>query len=111
VKAAEFLDVQKYPKITFISKKIEPAGKDHWKITGDLTIHGITKEMTLDAEGPTREAKDPWGNVKVGTTATGKFNRKDYGLTWNVPLEAGGVLIGDEVTIHLEVELTKQQAA
>lgn len=111
LKAAEFLDVQKYPKIKFVSKEIEPAGKDHWKVEGDLTIHGITRNVTFDAEGPTPEAKDPWGNIKIGATLTGKFNRADFGLIWNVPLESGGVLISDEVTIHLDIELTKQQPA
>ena len=110
LKAAEFLDVEKFPKIKFVSKEVAAAGKDHWKVTGDLTIHGVTKEVTLDVEGPTAEAKDPWGNVKVGALATTKINRKDFGLAWNVPLETGGFLLGDEVTINLELELTKQKA-
>lgn len=111
LKAAEFLDAEKYPQITFVSKKIAAAGKDHWKVTGDLTIHGITKETMLDVEGPTPEAKDPFGNVKIGASATTKINRKDFGLGWNVPLEAGGVLVGEEVTIHLEIELTRQKTS
>jgi len=110
VKAAEFLDVEKYPKIRFVSTRIAAAGKDRWKITGDLTVHGVTKEATLDVEGPSPETKDPFGNVKIAAVATGKFHRKDYGLTWNVPLEAGGVLVGDEVSLHLEIELTRQPA-
>ena len=108
LKAAEFLDVEKFPKIKFVSKKVSAAGKNHWKVAGDLTIHGVTMEVTLDVEGPTAEAKDPWGNVKVGALATTKINRKDFGLAWNVPLETGGFLLGDEVTINLELELTKQ---
>lgn len=111
LKAAEFLDAEKYPQIKFVSKKIVAAGKDHWKLTGDLTLHGVTKETTLEVEGPTPEAKDPFGNVKIGASATAKINRKDFGLTWNVPLEAGGVLVSEEVTIHLEVELTRQQTS
>lgn len=111
LKAAEFLDAEKYPAIKFVSKKIAAAGKDRWKVTGDLSIHGITKEVTLDVEGPTPEAKDPFGNVKIGASATTKIDRRDFGLSWNVPLEAGGVLIGEEVAIHLELELTKQKTS
>jgi polyisoprenoid-binding protein YceI len=100
--------VEKFPKITFVSKKVAPAGEGEWKIVGDLTIHGVTREVTLAAEGPTPEVKDPWGNIKTGATATTKVNRKDFGLVWNVALEAGGVLVGDEVAIQLEVEMAKQ---
>jgi polyisoprenoid-binding protein YceI len=108
LKSADFLDVEKYPEITFVSTKITPAGEDEWKVTGNLTIHGVTKEVTLKVEGPAPETKDPWGNIKIGAAATTKINRKDFGLVWNVGLETGGVLVGDEVTIHLEVELAKQ---
>ena len=108
LKSADFLDVEKFPKITFVSTKITPAGEGKWKATGNLTIHGITKEVTLLVEGPTSETKDPWGNIKIGASATTKINRKDFGLVWNVGLETGGVLVGDEVTIHLELELAKQ---
>ena len=106
LKSADFLDVEKYPAITFVSKKI--AGSDgEWKVTGDLTIHGVTKEVTLDVEGPAPEAKDPWGNVKTGASATTKINRKDFGLVWNVALETGGVLVGEEISLTLEVELLR----
>jgi polyisoprenoid-binding protein YceI len=108
LKSADFLDVEKYPKITFVSTNITPVDEGEWKVTGNLTIHGVTKEVTLKVEGPTPETKDPWGNVKIGAAATAKINRKDFGLVWNVGLETGGVLVGDEVTIHLEVELAKQ---
>jgi polyisoprenoid-binding protein YceI len=106
LKSAEFLDVEKFPEITFVSKKI--TGSDgEWKITGDLTIHGVTKEVTLDVEGPAPEAKDPWGSVRSGASADTKINRKDFGLVWNVALETGGLLVGDEVAITLELELLR----
>jgi polyisoprenoid-binding protein YceI len=108
LKSADFLDVEKFPRITFVSKKVAPAGEGEWKVTGDLTIHGVTKEVVLDVEGPTPEVKDPWSNIKMGATATTKVNRKDFGLVWNVALETGGVLVGDEVAIQLEVEMTRQ---
>ncbi|HXA05415.1 MAG TPA: YceI family protein [Bryobacteraceae bacterium] len=108
LKSPDFLDVEKFPKITFVSTKIAPSGEGEWKVTGNLTIHGVTKEVTLNVEGPTTETKDPWGNIKIGASATTKINRKDFGLVWNVGLETGGVLVGDEVTIHLELELAKQ---
>jgi polyisoprenoid-binding protein YceI len=108
LKSADFFDVEKFPKITFVSKKVAPAGDGEWSVIGDLTIHGVTREVALAVEGPTPEVKDPWGNIKIGATATTKVNRKDFGLVWNVALEAGGVLVGDEVAIQLELELTRQ---
>jgi polyisoprenoid-binding protein YceI len=110
LKSADFFDVAKYPEIKFVSKSIEPHGQGEYKMKGDLTIHGVTKEVTLDVEGPTPEVKDPWGNTKAGATATVKINRKDFGLVWNVALEAGGVLVGEAVSISLEVELTRRAA-
>jgi polyisoprenoid-binding protein YceI len=87
-------------------KKI--TGSDgEWKVTGDLTIHGVTREVTLAVEGPAPEMKDPWGNVKSGASAVTKINRKDFGLVWNVALESGGLLVGEEDTITLEVELLR----
>jgi len=108
LKSADFLDVEKFPKIAFTSKKVAPVGDSEWRVVGDLTIHGVTREVVLDVDGPTPEVKDPWGNIKIGATATTKLNRRDFGLVWNVALEAGGVLVGDEVAIQLEVELTRQ---
>ncbi len=110
LKSADFLDVAKYPTITFVSKKIERAGQDHFKVTGDLTLHGVTREVTLDVEGPTAEIKDPFGKTRAGALATATINRKDFGLTWNQALEAGGVAVGDEVKITIDVEATKQAA-
>jgi polyisoprenoid-binding protein YceI len=106
LKSADFLDVEKFPAIAFVSKKIAGAGGE-WKVTGDLTIHGVTKEVTLDVEGPAPEAKDPWGNVKSGASAATKINRKDFGLVWNVALETGGVMVAEEIAITLELELLR----
>ena len=107
LKSADFLDVEKYPAITFKSKKVEYAGGGESDVTGDLTIHGVTKEVTLKVEGPTPEHKDPWGNVRVGASATTKIKRSDFGLTWNAVLEAGGILVGDDLKIELEIEMIK----
>ena len=109
LRSPNFLDVAKYPVMTFSSKKVAKAGKGKLKVTGDLTLHGVTKEVVLDVEGPTSESKDPWGNIRKGASATTKINRKDFGLTWNKALETGGVMVGDEVQISLEVEMIKVQ--
>lgn len=111
LKSPDFFDVAKYPTITFKSKKVEKAGEGKLKVTGDLTMHGVTKEVTLDVDGPSQEVKDPWGNTRVGATATTKLNRKDFGLGWNKALEAGGVLVGDDVNVVLDLSLTKKAAA
>lgn len=107
LKSADFLHAERFPTITFKSKQ---AVKDAHglKLTGDLTIHGVTREVTLDVEGPTPPTKDPWGNTRVGASATTKINRKDFGLTWNQALETGGVVVGDEVKITIDVELLAQ---
>ena len=106
VKSAEFLDVEKYPTITFVSKNVEAEG-DEWKVTGDLTIRGVTKEAVLTVEPMAPEGKDPWGNIKTGTSATAKISRGDFGLTWNAALETGGIMLGDDLKITLDIELTK----
>ena len=108
LKSANFLDVAKYPTMTFKSKKIEPAGTGKWKMVGDLTLHGVTKEVTLEVEGPTAPIKDPYGNTRAGASATTKINRKDFGLAWNKALEAGGAVVGDEVTVSIDVEAVKK---
>ena len=110
LKSADFLDVAKFPEIKFVSKSAERDGKDEYLVKGDLTIHGVTREVALQVEGPTPEVKDPWGNLKTGATAETKVNRKDFGLAWNMALETGGVLVGEEVKISLEVELTRRPA-
>ena len=108
LKGADFFDVAKYPTMTFVSQKVKKAGNGKLKVTGLLTLHGVTKEVVLDVEGPTNASKDPWGNIKRGATATAKINRKDYGLTYNAALESGGVLVGEEISIALEIELLKK---
>ncbi|MSN25363.1 MAG: protein yceI precursor [Geobacter sp.] len=108
LRSADFFDVAKYPAMTFVSKKVAKAGQDKLKVTGDLTLHGVTKEVVLDVAGPSKESKDPWGNLRKGATATTKINRKDFGLTWNKALETGGVVVGDEVAITLEIEMIRK---
>jgi polyisoprenoid-binding protein YceI len=111
LRSADFLDVAKYPTLTFRSKRIEPLGPEEFKVTGDLTIHGVTKEVTFDIEGPTPPVKDPWGNVRAGITAAAKINRKDFGVAFNALTETGGVVVGDEVKITIEAELIQQAPA
>lgn len=108
LRSADFFDVAKYPTMTFVSKKVAKAGKDRLKVTGDLTLHGVTRQVVLDVEPISKESKDPWGNIRRGTTATTKIDRKDFGLTWNKGLETGGVLVGDEITITLEIEMIRK---
>jgi polyisoprenoid-binding protein YceI len=105
LRSPDFLDVAKYPTITFKSKRIDKAGDGTLKMTGDLTIRGVTKEAVLTVEGPTPAIKDMQGNTRVGGQATTKISRKDFGLAWNKALEAGGVVVGDEVEITIDVEI------
>jgi polyisoprenoid-binding protein YceI len=103
----DFLDVANYPTISFVSKRIEAVDETHGKITGDLTIRGVTREVTLDTEY-NGQAQSPWGTTSAGFNASTKINRKDWGLNWNVALETGGVLVGEEVSIDIELEIVKQ---
>jgi polyisoprenoid-binding protein YceI len=103
LKGPDFLDVEKYPEIVFTLKSIAPDG-DHYKVTGDLTIKDVTKEITLDYEH-SGSVVDPYGNTKVGGTLTGTINRSDWGLTWNVPLGGGGLLVGEKVKLEIDGEL------
>lgn len=107
LRSADFFDVAKYPTVTFASREFRQ-GRDGLEIVGDLTLHGVTREVVLAVEGLDTEMKDPWGNLKLGASATTRIKRKDFGLEWNAALEAGGVLVGDDVTINLEVQFTKQ---
>jgi polyisoprenoid-binding protein YceI len=111
LKSADFFEVAKYPTINFKSKSVKQEAPGKLKVVGDLTMHGVTKEVTLDVETPNTEAKDPWGNVRRGATATTKLNRKDFGLNWNKALETGGVLVGDDVSVQLDIELIKKAEA
>ena len=107
LKSADFFDVEKFPALTFKSTRIARKGPGELAVTGDLTIHGVTREVVFDVEGPTPPAKDPWGNLRVGLSATTKISRKDFGLTWNAALETGGILVGDDVAITLDVQFVK----
>jgi polyisoprenoid-binding protein YceI len=108
LKSPDFFDVAHYPKIVFDSTSVERKGPDALAITGNLTIKNVTRPVVLNVTGLTGEVKDPWGGTRRGASATTKLNRKDFGLTWNKALESGGVVVGDEITIQLEVELTKK---
>jgi polyisoprenoid-binding protein YceI len=107
LKSADFFDAEQYPVLTFRSTRVVPAGDRELEAFGDLTIHGVTREVMFRVEGPTEPAKDPWGNTRVGLSATTKINRKDFGLTWNAALETGGILVGEDVTITLEAQFVK----
>jgi len=107
LKSADFLDVEKYPTLSFRSGRINKVREGELTVEGDLTIHGVTRKVIFDVEGPTPPTKDPWGNERVAVSASAKISRKDFGLTWNAALETGGILVGDEVTISLDVEFLK----
>jgi polyisoprenoid-binding protein YceI len=95
--------------MTFKSKKIEAAGPGKWNVVGDLTLHGVTKEVTLAVEATDAPIKDPWGNTRAGASATTTISRKDFGLTWNKMIEAGGAVVGDPVSVEIDVEAVKKK--
>jgi polyisoprenoid-binding protein YceI len=107
LRSADFFDVEKFPTMAFKSTKVVITGAGEGTVEGNLTIRDVTKPVVFKVEGPTEQTKDPWGNLRVGAAATTKISRKEFGLTWSAPLEAGGVMVGDEVTITLEVEFVK----
>jgi polyisoprenoid-binding protein YceI len=107
VKGPNFLDVAKFPAITFVSKRIVPVSAGKFQLVGDMTMHGVTKEVTFDVEGPALPVKDARGNMHSGATATTKLNRKDFGLVWNKTLDNGGAMVGDDVDVTVEVELVQ----
>ena len=107
LKSADFFDAEKFPQMTFKSTAVEPKGEAEYLVTGDLTIHGVTKPVTFAVEGPTAPGKDPWGNTRIGISAVTKINRKDFGLNWNAALETGGILVGEEVHITLDLQFIK----
>lgn len=111
LRSPDFFDVKNHPKVTFRSTKIEKAGKDKFKVTGDLTMRGVTKPVVLTVNGPSAPAKNPWGMTVRGVSATGKLNRKDWGLNWNKALEAGGLLVADEVELQIDAELIEKAPA
>lgn len=104
--SADFLDVEHYPEITFVSTTITPTGDDEFTITGDLTIRGVSRQITLEATSEGR-GKDPWGGERAGFSATGKIDRRDFGLTYNQALETGGVVVGNDLKLTIDVELTR----
>jgi polyisoprenoid-binding protein YceI len=108
LRSADFFDVAHFPKIVFDSTRIEKHGADALAVTGNLTIKNVTKPVVLTVSGLTGEVKDPWGGTRRGATAQAKINRKDFGLGWNKALETGGVVVGEDVTLELEVELAKK---
>jgi polyisoprenoid-binding protein YceI len=107
LKSEHFFEVAKYPTITFKSKKVEPISAGKLKITGDLIIHGVSKEVVLDVEGPSGAIKDQWGKTRVAANATTKVNRQDFGVKWNATIDGGGVVVSDDVTITIDLEMTK----
>ena len=108
LRSANFFEVVKYPTMTFVSKKFTRVGTDKFKMTGDLTMHGVTREVVLDMEGLGTIVKDPWGGMRRGATLVTRINRKDFGLTYNKVLETGGVVVGDDVAVNIEVELIRK---
>ena len=110
LRSADFFDTAKFPTITFSSKRAWKAD-GVLQVEGALTMHGVTRDVVLRIDGPTPETKDPWGNARIGATATTKLNRKDWGLAWNKALESGGVLVGEEIAITIDVEAVKQKPA
>jgi polyisoprenoid-binding protein YceI len=107
LKSADFFEVEKFPTMTFKSTSVVQKGEGEYAVTGDLTMHGVTKPVTFAVEGPSAPGKDPWGNTRIGLTATAKVNRKDFGLNWNAALETGGILVGEDVHITLDVQFIK----
>jgi polyisoprenoid-binding protein YceI len=104
LKSADFFDAERFPTITFKSLNIDSVGGPGYEVSGELTIRGVTKTVTFAVEDLSTSAKDPWGNQRIGLSASTKINRKDFGLAWNSALESGGVLVGEEVAIALEVQ-------
>jgi polyisoprenoid-binding protein YceI len=107
LKSADFLHVEKFPSLSFKSTGIRLVRDGELAVEGDLTIRGVTRKVLFSVDGPTPPTKDPWGGTRVAVSATTKINRKDFGLIWNAALETGGILVGDEVTITLDVEFLK----
>ena len=107
LKSADFFDIEKFPTLTFKSNGISIVKDRELSVEGELTIRGVTRNIRFAVQGPTPPTKDPWGNTRVAVSASTKINRKEFGLTWNAALETGGILVGDEVTITLDVEFVK----
>jgi len=110
LRSPDFLDVEKYPELTFSSTEVEQSGDSEYRVTGDLTIHGVTRSVVLEAE-LLGYGKDPWGNERMGFSASTSVNRKDFGLGWNQALETGGVLVGEKIDIALDIQAVKAAAS
>jgi polyisoprenoid-binding protein YceI len=111
LRSPDFLDAAKFPTITFKSKKVEKVGEATWKVTGDLTLHGVTKEVVLDLSDVTPPIKDPMGKLRAGAAARTTINRQDFGISFNKALDGGGVMVGNEITITIDVEVTRKGGA
>ena len=111
LKSEDFLFVARYPTIEFNSTGVKASDHTGFEVTGDLTVRGVTKPVLLTVEDVSTETKDPWGNLRIGASAKAKIKRSDFGLTWNAPLETGGVLVGDEVKLDFELEFIRSRAA
>jgi len=111
LRSPDFLDAAKFPTITYTSRKIEKTGEGKWKVTGDLTLHGVTKEVVLDLSDVTPPIKDPMGNMRAGAEARATINRQDFGISFNKTLDGGGVMVGNEITITIDVEVTRKAGA
>jgi polyisoprenoid-binding protein YceI len=107
LKSADFLDVEKFPTLSFKSTRVSAVRDGELSVEGDLTIRDVTRKVVFAVEGPTPPMKDPWGNTRIAVSASTKINRKDFGLVWNAALETGGILVGEEVAITLDVEFVK----
>ena len=110
LRSADFLDAEKHPQLTYRGRPVEVVSKDRLRVVGDLTIRGVAREVVLDVEQG-GQGKDPWGNQRIGFSATASLNRKDFGLVWNQALETGGVLVADRVDVEIELQAIRQAAA
>jgi polyisoprenoid-binding protein YceI len=110
LRSDHFFDAEHFPTITFKAKRVEQVSPGKLKITGDLTIHGTTKEVVLDVDGPTAPVKDPWGNQRMAINATTKINRQDFGVKWNATMDNGGVVVADDVSITIDAEMIQKAA-
>lgn len=109
LRSADFFDVEKFPTIDFKSRGAKKKSGGGYEVAGELTIHGVTRVVTLDVEEPTDEHADPWGFIRMGASAKTKIKRSDFGMTWNTMLEAGGVIVGDDISLQLDVELQRKK--
>ena len=107
LKSADFFDSEQYPLMTFVSTKVEEKNDDAYVVTGELAMHGISKAVTLYVDGLSKPVTDPWGNTRIGLSATTKINRRGFGLSWNAALESGGILVGEDVQISLDLQFIK----